>query len=605
LILLNNFVVSLNIFIFAPKIFDKMKREFNRTGPKKPPYGQCNFEKIRTENYVYVDKTRFIEQLENEANSYHFLIRPRKFGKSLFLSMLRHYYDICCAENFETLFGDLYIGKNPTPKRNSLFVIKFSFSGLDTSSVEDFKSSFTSAIRMSVQYFLTEHRNLLENYETLKKEAWNITNVREHIEFAFNIINSFNRKAYIIIDEYDHFANDLIALGTNLSVEQYKDLIWANGVVRDFYETLKDNTENAIDTIFITGITPIMLDDVTSGFNISNNLSNDLRYNEMLGFTEEEVEFLIDECGVDRTKINIDRKFLYNGYKFHEEAENKLYNSAMLLYFLHQVVITTGKLKRLIDLNLKTDYGRIEMLLKKTQNIEKLEHIIEHSNIPSEVIDRFSINKIHESQNFLSLLYYMGLVTIDSGDNSKPLLSIPNYSVKTMYWEYMEYIIRDRNPEMIYDPSIIIDGLASLAFDGDYKPFFAGFFKNFVSLISNRDLINFSEKNIKFLLLSILFQNNFYLPISEPENSGGYVDTYLQRRNYLYPNITTDWVWEIKYVKQAEAKNQSAIETKKNDAIAKLKRYKSSNLFKDRTDIRYLIVLFIGKTEYWIEEVSE
>jgi len=126
--------------MFVKKLFPKMKT------PKKISYGQSNFEKIRTENYVYVDKTRFIEQIENEANSYHFFIRPRKFGKSLFLSTLRHYYDICHANNFDVLFGDLYIGKNPTPKRNSLFVIKFSFSGLDTSSVEDFKISFTAAI---------------------------------------------------------------------------------------------------------------------------------------------------------------------------------------------------------------------------------------------------------------------------------------------------------------------------------------------------------------------------------------------------------------------------------------------------------------------------
>ena len=571
---------------------------------KKISYGHCNFEKIRTENYVYVDKSRFIEQLENEDNSYHFLIRPRKFGKTLFTSMLRHYYDICSANNFDKLFGDLYIGKNPTPKRNSLFVLKFSFSGLDTNSKERFEASFTSEIRMSVQFFLTEHKDLLNDYETLKKDAWNITNVREHIEFAFNIISSFNRKAYIIIDEYDHFANDLIAKGSNLKTTEYKELIWANGVVRDFYETLKENTKKYIDTIFITGVTPMMLDDVTSGFNISNNLSNDLRFNEMLGFTEEEVEFIIDECGIDRSKIKIDKKFLYNGYKFHINAENKLYNSAMLLYILSKIKITNGDVEDIIDDNLKTDYGRIQQLLKKTKNIEKLEKIIENENIPSRVINRFSIEKIHDTQNFLSLLYYMGLVTVDSDEKGKPLLKIPNYSTKTMYWEYMERIIRDQNPKMTYDPNIIMEGLASLAFDNDYKPFFVGFFENFVSQISNRDLLEFSEKNVKFLLLSILFQNNFYLPISETENSKGYSDIYLQRRSYLYPCITTDWVLEIKYIKQAEADKRHLITKAKNKAKEQLNRYKSSNLFKDRTDVRYLMVIFIGKKSYKISEVS-
>jgi hypothetical protein len=272
----------------------------------------------------------------------------------------------------------------------------------------------------------------------LKKEAWNITKVRDFIEYAFAIIDSFGRKAYIIIDEYDHFANDLIAQGTNLSVEQYKQLIWANGVVRDFYETLKDGTKTVVDKIFITGITPIMLDDVTSGFNISNNLSNDVRYNEMLGFTEDEVEWLIDECGVDRKKITVDRKFLYNGYTFHEKAKEKLYNSAMMLYFFNKVQIIDGEIDELIDDNLKIDYGRIKMLLNKQQNIDHLEKIIELEKIPSKVTTRFPIDKIHEPKNFLSLLFYMGLVTIDENKTTgRAVLKIPNYSIKTLFWDFI------------------------------------------------------------------------------------------------------------------------------------------------------------------------
>jgi len=387
-------------------------------------------------------------------------------------------------------------------------------------------------------------------------------------------------------------------------MKQYKELIWANGVVRDFYETLKDNSENAIDTIFITGVTPMMLDDVTSGFNITNNLSDDLRFNEMLGFTEDEVEFLIDECGIDRTKINIDRKFLYNGYKFHLDAENKLYNSAMILYILNKFKVTVGEIESLIDYNLKTDYGRIKLLLKKTKNIEKLEQIIENNNIPSRVIERFSIDRIHDNQNFLSLLYYMGLVTIDKNETTgRALLKVPNYSIKTMYWEYIENIILERNPKIFYDPSIIAYGLETMAFENNYKPFFDDFFKNFVSQISNRDLEHFSEKNVKFLLLSLLFQSNLYLPISETENSQGYSDIYLQRRGYLYPGIISDWVLEIKYIKQADAEKRHVLTKAKKEAKEQLNRYKNSNLFRNRTDVRYLSVVYIGKKKYYVEEV--
>ena len=277
----------------------------------------------------------------------------------------------------------------------------------------------------------------------------------------------------------------------------------------------------------------------------------------------------------------------------------------MILYLLYQTIITNGEIENLVDDNLKTDYGRIKMLLKNTENIEDLEKIIEQSNISEKVTARFSIDKIHEPKNFLSLLYYMGLVTIDKDKKTgAPLLKIPNYSVKTMYWEYMENIIIERNPKMLYKPSIVLEGLIAMAFDGNYEPFFEKFHKNFVSQISNRDLRNFSEKNVKFLLLSILFQTTLYLPISESENSEGYLDIYLQRRSSLYPRITTDWIIEMKYIKEEHAKNTILIESQKSKAIVQLQRYKTSNLFKDRTDVRYLAVVFIGKKDYFLEEVE-
>jgi len=572
--------------------------------PKKIPYGLSNYHSIRTENYAYVDKTRFIEMIENEPAKYLFLTRPRKFGKSLFLSTLRHYYDICHADKFDVLFGDLYIGKNPTPNRNAFFIMKFSFSGLDTSSPDCFKIAFTEAIKGSIAFFLVEHMTVFENYKELREKLENRNTVRGCIELAFEIINSFQRKAYIIIDEYDHFANDLIAQGTNLSVEQYKQLIWANGVVRDFYETLKDNSETVIEKIFITGITPIMLDDVTSGFNISNNLSIDGQYNEILGFTDDEVEFFRQETGTDKSLIKVDMKYLYNGYMFHVDAENRLYNSSMVNYFFLQVLKNREKIEYLMDDNLKTDYGRIRMLLNRPENIEDIEKIIEYEKIPAKVIPRFSIGRIHDQQNFLSLLYYLGLVTIGRDEKSgKALLRIPNYTIKTLYWEYMERIIMERNPKMLYRSSVIYGSMATMAFDGDYRPFFENFHQNFVSRISNRDLQKFSEKNVKFLLLSIFFQTNLYLPISEAENPAGYADMYLQRRSSLYPKIISDWVVELKYIKQADADNEKLLEEKKGEAFEQLQRYKSSSFFRERTDVRYIAVVFTGKKDYFIEEV--
>ena len=243
---------------------------------KKIPYAITNFEKIRTENYLYVDKTRFIERLENEVTEYQFLIRPRKFGKTLFTSVLEHYYDLRFVDKFEEYFGDLYIGQHPTAKRNSYFVMKFNFSGLDTSDVESFKISFTESIRSDIDSFLTAHRYIFKNVADLKKELSQRSTVKTYINYALDIIESYGKKAYVIIDEYDHFANDIIAKGTPLSKNQYQESVWANSITKDFYETLKIASESVVDKIFVTGITPIMLDDLTSGFNISNNLSLEL-----------------------------------------------------------------------------------------------------------------------------------------------------------------------------------------------------------------------------------------------------------------------------------------------------------------------------------------
>ena len=195
----------------------------------------------------------------------------------------------------------------------------------------------------------------------------------------------------------------------------------------------------------------------------------------------------------------------------------------------------------------------------------------------------------------------MGLVTI-SNENGILTLKIPNYTVKTMYWEYMENIILERNPEIYYNPNIR-EGLTSLAYDGEYKPFFDIFQQNFLSQISTQDMKGFTEKHVKFMLLNILFQSNYYLSISELENSQGYTDIYLQRRDYLYPRIKIDWIWELKYIKEADAGKKALIASKKKEAKEQLQRYKNSNLFKDRKDVRYLAVVFIGKKRYWIEEI--
>ena len=568
---------------------------------KKIPYAQTNFEEIRTRNFIYVDKTRFIEQLENEEKPYHFFVRPRKFGKTLFLSVLEHYYDLRFADKFQKLFGDLYIGQHSTKSHNDMFVLRFEFSGIDTSSIEKFDDSFKEVIRYAVVNFLIDHCDFIKNYEEYIKEVKSKDNVKAFVEIALTVINASGKKAYVIIDEYDHFANDMIASGTYLGEKIYKKAVWAGSQVRDFYETLKANSGNIIKKMFITGITPILLDDLTSGFNISNNLSIKEEYNEILGFTKDEVELIIKEYGIDKSLINIDIEHFYDGYLFNEDAKNKLYNSTMILNYFHELKNSNGKIKDLIDDNLKTDFGRLKRLINLSNNKEKIRELIDNKFVSAKIIPRFSIDTINDYDNFFSILFYIGLLTIDNSDPKRQRIKVPNYSVQTMFWEYIELIEKENNPDLFFDNSKIISTLETFAYDNDPKPFLDYFQQNILGYLSNRDMQNFNEKNIKVLLLGILFQSNLYLPISETENSVGYTDIYLQRRN-LYP-VDYEWVWELKYVKTKESKKQDIIAQKQNEAREQLQAYKNSNLFKDRKDVRYLSIVFLGKKNYIIEEI--
>ncbi|MDR1140237.1 MAG: AAA family ATPase, partial [Planctomycetaceae bacterium] len=221
--------------------------------PKQLPYGNADFKKIRTNNFVYIDKTRFIELLEKESNSSKIFIRPRRFGKSLFLSTLMYYYDVNYAEEFEQLFGDLYIGQHPTPRKNSYAVMAFNFSGIDTASVDGFRNSFFENIRHASCRFLDKHKSIFPDVKQIISQI----NNHEHssfaaLDWAFRIAESADLKIFVIIDEYDHFANDLIAMGSVLGEDFYKKVITANGLVRDFYEKLKIATDNGIvDQTFI------------------------------------------------------------------------------------------------------------------------------------------------------------------------------------------------------------------------------------------------------------------------------------------------------------------------------------------------------------------
>ena len=276
---------------------------------KKLPYGISNYEELVKDGYYYVDKTMYIEQLENLAEKRIMFLRPRKFGKTLFTSTLENYYDIKKKEEFEILYGDTYIGKKPTKLKNSYHILKFNFSGIDTTNEETTIKGFKKEVASSIKVFVEKYG--LDFYINIDDEAENIL---DNLIKAF-LIQKAEEKIYVIIDEYDHFANELLGFNTN----QFKNLVSKNGKVRKWYEILKKGTESVIDRIFITGVAPITLDSLTSGFNIGLDITQDREFNEMMGFTEEELKDLMLKQKIDKEeqeKIIPIMRENYDGYRF-------------------------------------------------------------------------------------------------------------------------------------------------------------------------------------------------------------------------------------------------------------------------------------------------
>ncbi|MDR1141294.1 MAG: ATP-binding protein [Planctomycetaceae bacterium] len=567
---------------------------------KRLPLGNSNFKSVKTENYFYVDKTRYIGLLENESNSSQLFIRPRRFGKSLFLSTLAYYYDINYANEFEPLFGDLYIGKNPTPKRNSYAVMKFDFSGLNPQGGDDeFVSSFCNKIRSTVRDFMLFHKNIFPKSEQIVDQINMESPNLSLIDWAFSVAGDAGIKIFVIIDEYDHFATDLISLGVVEGKDFYSAMVKSNGLVRSFYATLKSATQTSIlDRTFITGISPVMLDDLTSGYNIASNYSLNKKYNEMLGFTGEEVIRVREATGVDAGLINVDMEHYYNGYSFNEDAKEKVYNSSMILYFFDQILQTGKPPQNLIDPNLGMDLGRLRHLAQKENNRNILIKILTDGNIVSKIITNFSTEQLNGGdQYFISLLFYLGYLTIKESYVNKLRFVIPNYSIQTVYGEYMRQLIKNSSPKTSVLENELSETIIALATKGDIHCFIDYVSKNVFQKLSVYDLQHFDEKYIKILLLAYLFLNDIYITISEGEVDSGRMDIFLQR-NPIFPEVKYEWVLELKYC-QTRAK-AAAIAKARQKGLEQLNHYIKSHHLKNRPNLKTALIIFIGKNKYEI-----
>ncbi len=572
--------------------------------PVKFPYGISNFEKLADQNFVFVDKTKYIEILENEEN-YSIFLRPRRMGKSLFVSILEYYYDLLEKDKFEKLFSKYYIGQNPTPGANSFRVLKFDFSGIDTQSNEDTFKYFLSKIRSTLIDFI-------ERYDLLNEYVLGIISTSgspgEMMNIFFMSLKTWKEQTrdeiptYLLIDEYDHFTNEILIR----DLGEFKTSVSENGYIRKFYETIKIATQQGlIDRFFITGVSPVTMDGLTSGFNIGTHLTSDKEFHNLMGFSEKEVSDLLNLVLVNKSRaeeIMFDLKSWYNGYRFNLRYPDTVYNSDMVLYFLDKFKSEQEYPEQMLDPNIMPDYGKIKKLFQGAnlnENLTVLDEILKNGKISTELIFQFSFEKSFDRIAFVNLLYYLGNLTLGGTDKyGLPLFVIPNYVIKELFWQYYANLLQEKAGLM--DEAYEVRKVMYDTADGNIGPLLM-LVQKLLEALSNRDFIKFDEKYIKMAIQAYAFQAKYYYVRSEREvGNEGYIDLELLR----HPDTSAEpheYIFEIKYLKQTDENQlQQTMDAARGQVIYYLE---NDPILKSHQKLKAIALVAVKDKLYW-EEVA-
>ena len=567
---------------------------------RKLPLGISNYEDIVREKRIYVDKTKYIETLEDFPNKTIMFLRPRKFGKTLFTSTLECYYDKNRKDKFGELFKETYIGKNPTENKNKYCILRFNFSGISTNTIEETIKGFREKVDLGVNTFV-EYYNL-DFYNNPEQSTEGLLG---SLFQAFRFQRK-EEKIYVIIDEYDHFANELLGFKT----EEFKNLVAKNGKVRKWYEILKEGTETVVDRIFITGVAPVTLDSTTSGFNIASDITKNIIFNDMLGFSKEDVIYLMKELEIaEETQKELLPviKTNYDGYVFstmiRDNIENyKLYNSNMTLYFLYMYQVQNQIPKELVDINIISDYSKIESFMDLCQNMNKieiLEKIVAGDLIESSLTEKFNAEIEFGEKELISLLFYLGYLTIKEIGFSKYKFQIPNDVIKEIYSNYfLEYISRKAN--------IVVDSIDTetinkeLLLEGKIGKLL-DVLKEFLTNLSNRDYARFDEKYVKVIFYSICRMLGTLYVKSELEVGGKYADILLVPKEEIKERYSI--LIEFKYIKQEDYdKDNTILQKKQEQAKEQIEVYRKSEEIQMLSKLKcYSIVVIKDRIE--VEEI--
>ena len=575
---------------------------------KRIPYGMMNFIDVREDDCYYVDKTHYIPLIEN-ANKYFFYIRPRRFGKSLTISMLHHYYNILEADKFEKWYGDLYIGKHPTPERNSYLIIYLNFAVVNAE-LNSYRQSLDAHCNTEFNFFCDVYAQYLP--EGIKEEMNKKKGAVEQLDYLYKECVKTNQQIYLFIDEYDHFTNKILSEPSCL--EDYKSETHGTGYLRSFFDTVKAGTYSTIKRCFVTGVSPVTMDDLTSGFNIGTNYSLSPEFNEMTGFNEEEVRAMLDyyatTCQFHHSTDELIEamKPWYDNYCFAEQSygSTTMYNSNMVLYFVDNYIRNGGYMPRnMVEENIRVDYNKLRMLIRKDKvfahDASTIQTLVQQGYVTGELKTGFPAETVAEPDNFTSLLFYFGMLTISGTLEGETKLTIPNQVVREQLYSYL--LDTYNEADLRFDNWEKGKLASAMAYRGDWKAYFDYIAECLHRYSSQRDKQK-GEAYVHGFTLAMTAQNRFYRPISEQENQEGYADIFMFPLLDIYKDMLHSYIIELKYAKGKDSDEK--VEQLRQEAITQANRYAASETVQKAigtTTLHKIIVVYQGMKMVVCEEV--
>ena len=538
----------------------------------KFPYALSDFGTLRREGYFYQDRSDRIAQLEETGRQLLF-IRPRRFGKTLLLSMLEHYYDVNRADEFDVLFGDLAIGRNPTPRRNKYLVMKWDFSLVNAQGgIDDIKS----ALHRHVNDRIIRFQHLYAERLPISI-AIDPSNAVSSFESALTAIGQTPYPLYLLIDEYDNFANEVLMSGGRHP--DYDRLLQGEGVLKTLFKAIKGNLRGE-DRVFITGVSPVVMSDMTSGYNVAEDIYLKAGFNDLCGFTESEIAAVLERLSTEATDktwtpaaaLELMRAF-YNGYGFCEEGLDKVYNPTLSLYFLKTLESEGRYPPRMLDENLAMDRGKLAYIAELPHGEDLIAQALDGESgfVIPQLAQRFGVADVlvaTKDQPFMaSLLYYFGVLTLTGRtDFLDIILNIPNLAARSLYVERLQERWLSR-----YEDRTSLPQLRRQVFQtGELAPLVDFIEQRYFPILSNRDYRWSNELMVKLAFLTLLFDDRIYMMVSETETDHGYVDLSLIRRLDRREVPALDLLLEFKYVglKQIRLSGEQLRETSPADLAA-------------------------------------